>query len=81
MHRADLVGGIHARNRPDLCSRAICITPPPLGTQTRTVYCVNSSGSTVSSAMCTGSKPSTSQTCNSGDCCKGARGFVGSTPR
>ena len=45
------------------------------GTQSRTVYCQSSSGSQVSDSSCTGSKPSTTQSCTASACPVGALEF------
>lgn len=40
------------------------------GTQTRTVYCQTQDGTQVNDNKCTGTKPATSRTCNTGACTK-----------
>ncbi|MEF2174842.1 MAG: hypothetical protein V3575_00095, partial [Candidatus Absconditabacteria bacterium] len=36
----------------------------PTGTQTRSIYCLRSDGTTVSNSSCTGAQPTTTQTCS-----------------
>ncbi|HEU5114492.1 MAG TPA: thrombospondin type-1 domain-containing protein [Candidatus Paceibacterota bacterium] len=44
------------------------------GTQSRSVWCQRSDGTTVADSFCTGTKPSTSQSCNTQSCCVSYQG-------